>query len=141
MRTSHRFTWPAAVALSLLPLAAAAAEDLPYDHHTRVTMKGTVREVKRIPSGRTAGVMLVVETELEKIEVHLGPTSFVDAQPVELQQGDRIDVTGSWISIGMPGREEPYLVAEKVIRAGQVLRLREESGRPLWRKPAPAPAT
>jgi len=137
MRTSHRFTWPAALALTLLPLAAAG-EDMPYDHHTRITMKGTITEVRRIPSGRTAGVMLVVDTELEKIEVHLGPVAFVDAQPMKLKQGDRIEITGSWISLGVPGREQPYLVAEKVTRSGQVMRLREESGRPLWRKPAPA---
>jgi hypothetical protein len=102
-------------------------------------MKGTVREVKHVSSGRTAGVTLVVETDLEKIEVHLGPATFVDAQPMKLRAGDVIELTGSWISLGVPGREEPYLVAEKVVRDGQVMQLREESGRPLWRKPAPKP--
>lgn len=139
MRMSRSFIWPAAVALALLPLAAAAEDDLPYDHHTRTTMKGEIREVKRIASGRTAGVMLVVQTELEKIEVHLGPATFVDAQPFKLQSGDKIELTGSWISISMPGGEQPYLVAEKVTRSGQVMRLREEHGRPLWRRPEPRP--
>ena len=139
MRTNPCWIWPLTAALALAPLAAAAEEDMPYDHHTSMTMKGTVREVKRITSGRTAGVMLVVETDLEKMEVHLGPATFVDAQPMKLRAGDAIEFTGSWISIGVPGREEPYLVAEKVIRGGQVMRLREESGRPLWRKPAQKP--
>jgi len=139
MHTRPSWIWSLAAALALAPLAAAAEEDMPYDHHTRITMKGTVREVKRIPGGRTAGVMLVVETDLEKIEVHLGPATFVDAQPLKLRSGDAIEITGSWISLGVPGREEPYLVAEKVVRGGQELRLREESGRPLWRKPAPRP--
>jgi hypothetical protein len=136
---TFRSLWPAAAALALLPLSAAAEDDLPYDHHTRMTVTGTVQEVKRIPSGRAAGVVLVMQTELEKVEVHLGPATFVDAQPMKLQWGDKVEVTGSWISIGVPGREVPYLVAEKVSRSGQVMRLREERGRPLWRKPAPRP--
>ena len=140
MHTRPSWIWSLAVALALAPLAAAAQQDMPYDHHTRMTMKGTVREVKRIPSGRTAGVMLVVETELEKIEVHLGPATFVDAQPMKLRSGDIIQITGSWITLGVPGREEPYLVAEKVFRGDEVMLLRDESGRPLWRKPATKPA-
>jgi hypothetical protein len=138
MRTNPSWSCSLAVALALVPLAAAA-EDMPYDHHTRMTMKGTVREVKRVESGRSAGVVLVVETDLEKIDLHLGPITFVDAQPMKLQAGDEIELTGSWVSIGVPGREEPYMVAEKVIRQGQVMRLRDESGRPLWRRPAPRP--
>lgn len=139
MRTHPSWITYLAVALALAPLAAAA-EDMPYDHHTRFTMKGTVREVKRTVLGRTAGVMLVLETDLEKIEVHLGPATFVDAQPLKLKAGDAIEVSGSWISLGVPGREEPYLVADTVTRNGEVMRLRDESGRPLWRKPAPQPS-
>lgn len=138
MRTHPSLTWPLAAALALAPLAAAG-EDMPYDHHTRMTMMGRVQEVKRITSGRTAGVMLVVQTDLEKIEVHLGPATFVDAQPMKLQVNDKIELTGSWVSLGVPGHEEPYMVAEKVTRSGQEMRLREESGRPLWRKPGQKP--
>lgn len=138
MRTHPSWSWSLAVALALAPLAAAA-EDMPYDHHTRMGMTGTVREVKRIPSGRAAGVVLVVETDLEKIQVHLGPATFVDAQPMKLRVNDKIEFTGSWVSIGVPGREEPYMVAEKVVRSGEVMLLREESGRPLWRKPGQKP--
>ncbi|HVE86764.1 MAG TPA: hypothetical protein VND93_28095 [Myxococcales bacterium] len=140
MRMHHRFIWSLTAALALAPFAARADEDLPYDHHTRMTMKGTIREVKRIPKGRTAGVMLVVETDLEKIEVHLGPATFVDAQPMKLQVNDAIEITGSWVTLGVPGREAPYLVAEKITRGGQVMRLREESGRPLWRVPPRPPS-
>lgn len=138
MRSSP--TWLLAVALAAAPLAAAA-DDMPYDHHTRMTQKAKIAEVQRIDHGRNAGVQLVVDTDLERITVHLGPATFVDAQPMKLQAGDEIEITGSWISLGVPGREEPYMVAEKISRAGQVMRLRDEAGHPLWRRPgSPRPS-
>lgn len=139
MHIYHYSVLPVAAALAMAPLTARAGEDLPYDRHTRMTMQGTIREVKRIHTGRAAGVVLVLETELEKIQVHLGPIAFVDAQPMKLHVNDQVSIFGSWISLGVPGREDPYLVAGTVTRGGQVMHLRDPSGRPLWRRPPAHP--
>ena len=98
------------------------------DHVTRAT--GRVLSVDRIVprEGMAEGVRLAVAAGAESLDVHLGPALFVDAQKLRLSAGDEIAVTG--VSATLEGR--PIVLAIKVERAGQTLRLREQDGTPAW---------
>jgi hypothetical protein len=53
------------------------------------------------------GLHLVVKTEMETLEVHLGPTGYLSEQKVVIASGDAVEILGSWT-------------------------LRDASGRPMW---------
>ncbi len=98
------------------------------DHVTRAT--GRVLSVDRVVprDGMAEGVRLVVAAGAESLDVHLGPVVYVDAQRVRLAAGDVVAVTG--VAASLDGR--PVVLAIKVERAGQTLRLREQDGTPAW---------
>src|ERR671919_2655350 len=100
-----------------LPQTSAPAErpptqsDAVYDPGREGTFSGTVAEVKSGGPGRlrwlmrvhtlglghggTAETQVVLNTNQGEIWVHLGPTTFVKQQRIEIKKGDRIEVLGS----------------------------------------------
>jgi len=70
-----------------------------YDTSTEVTLHGTVQTVKQVDDdmGRrnVAGTHLIVKTDQETVEVHLGPTTFLTGQKLTLSAGDAVVIIGS----------------------------------------------
>lgn len=123
--------------LTLVPALAAAAPgprgpapDRLYDPATVATVEGTLRSLEPGPRGR--GVHATLETGAGTLTVHLGPASWLEAQPLQLAAGDRLSVTGSRVTVGGAAS----LVARSVTRGDQALVLRDEAGRPRWAGPA-----
>jgi hypothetical protein len=103
-----------------------------FDPNTVETLVGEVVRVQRGPLGRRGRGDLVhftLKTDKETIEVFLGPGSFVDQQSVKPAKGDRVEVKGSR-QTGPRGRT--FLSAAEVKKGGQVLKLRNDQGAPLW---------
>ena len=88
------------IAIAALTLGAASAlaqrgrgqgAGRMYDPATETTVKGTVEEVKQVsgPRGGPGGVHLILKTDKETLEVHLGPTTFLEKQKFTAWSGGR----------------------------------------------------
>lgn len=101
-----------------------------YDTQTVTTVSGVV--VSLTPPPAEAGLpylaYLTLRTEAEPIKVFLGPSLYVNKLPVQVKVLDQIQVTGSRIM----WEGKPVILASEVRIAGQVLKLREPSGTPVW---------
>jgi hypothetical protein len=118
-----------------------------YDTTTETTLKGTVEEVKTVSGmmgggGRTApggrpgaqgmammqGIHVMLKTDAETLEVHLGPSAFLKDQKIEIAKGDALEIVGSRVKIG----ESEALIAREVRKGQTSWTLRDASGRPRW---------
>jgi hypothetical protein len=110
-----------------------------YDTKTETTIKGTVETVEQgVPQGRMGGrgtgrgmggTHIVLKTDKESIPVRLGPSAFLEEQKLEIAKGDELEVIGSRVTIG----SENVVLAREITRGGKTVKLRDASGRPLWR--------
>ncbi|HEY7529021.1 MAG TPA: hypothetical protein VH660_07695 [Candidatus Deferrimicrobiaceae bacterium] len=103
-----------------------------YDPKTVKTVSGDVAQVNRTPHrrGRGYGIHLVLKTDKEEITVHLGPSWYLNRQEVKIGQNDKIEVTGSLVTF----KGKPALIAAEVKKGDAILKLRDESGVPAWRR-------
>jgi len=101
-----------------------------YNPETVVTVSGIV--ISMTPPAAKEGVphlvYLTLRTKDEKITVFLGPSVYIDKQPVKIRDLDQIEVTGSKVT----WEGKPVLLAAEVKKGGQVLKLRESNGVPVW---------
>lgn len=80
--------------------------------------------------GRYYGVRLLLKTSQGKLPVYLGPSWFVNSQPMKVRPHDVIEVTGARVTC--EGR--PTLIAAEIRKGGESLRIRSGEGLPLWRR-------
>jgi hypothetical protein len=101
-----------------------------YDPNTVETINGEVVRVEKITPlrGMSYGIHLIVKTEKEEISVHLGPGWFIKNQDIKIEAKDKIEVKGSRITF----QGSPALIAAEVKKGEHKLRLRDESGFPVW---------
>lgn len=102
-----------------------------YDPAKAETMQGTVTAVEKIGGGGRMGpgIGLKLKTASGELVVHLGPQWYIEQQgEVPIKAGDTVEVKGVKASRG--GQE--FFLAGEVKKGGDVLRLRDESGVPLW---------
>jgi hypothetical protein len=100
-----------------------------YNPGTVVTVSGIV--IARTPAsakGLPQLVYLTLKTDTGKITVFLGPDLYVDKLPVQIQNLDKIQVTGSKIT--WEGKQ--VILAATITKRDQVLKLREPNGVPVW---------
>jgi len=103
-----------------------------FDPNTVETLTGSVTNVQRGPlsqGGKGNLMRLTLQTDKGPVQVFLGPANFVDAQPLQLAAGDQVQVKASRIT--GPKGKTIYTAAE-VMKGGQVLKLRDDQGNPLW---------
>jgi hypothetical protein len=101
-----------------------------YNPKTVETLSGQVVSVEKLTSGQrmSYGVHFTLKTDKETIAVHLGPSWYMEKQPVTIAQGDKVEVTGSRINY----QGQPAIIAAEVKKGGQVLKLRDANGVPAW---------
>jgi hypothetical protein len=118
-----------------------------YDTTTEATLKGTVEEVKTVsgmiggggrmgPGGQMGaqgmammqGTHVMLKTDAETIEVHLGPSAFLKDQKIEIAKGDALEIVGSRIKIG----DSEAVLAREVRKGQSSWTLRDADGRPRW---------
>ncbi len=119
---------------SQYPQAPAKRTWQGYDLATVETISGDVLKVNTVRrrGGRFSAIHLVVATHGgETIDVLLGPSYFLDKQPVRIGEKDKIEVTGSRITTS---GGKPAIIAATVRKGDAVLKLREADGTPLWRR-------
>lgn len=101
-----------------------------YDPKTVETVTGTVTAVEKFTPmrGMSTGIHLEVATADGPLSVHLGPSWFIDEQPVKIAVHDKVEVTGSRITFD----GKPAIIASEVKKGDQMLKLRDARGMPVW---------
>ncbi len=101
-----------------------------YNVETVKTISGTVKEIRTGVTGSGyAPVIVIVETvEKQRYKVSLGPVWYFIKQGFGIKEGDKVEVTGSDISV--VGSNE--LLAAKVVKGDSILELRDSNGIPYW---------
>ena len=98
------------------------------------TITGTVESVggfrpEGAPAGVSPGLRLRIKTaEGRTMTVQAGPAAYAERQDFFVMPGDRITISGSETKIGT----RTVIIASEIKKGPQTLRLRDESGRPLW---------
>jgi hypothetical protein len=101
-----------------------------YDAEKVTMISGEIVEIERTTceTGKTKGIHLTLKTDEEKVEVHLGPAWFLDAQEGEFAAGDMIEVKGCKIT----AEGKSAFIAAKIAKGDAVLVLRDDEGWPVW---------
>jgi DNA/RNA endonuclease YhcR with UshA esterase domain len=111
-------------------LAQKAATDNPrYDAKSEVTLTGTIDDVKDFTAAKgEVGTLLVLKTSAETIDVRLCPNSFLKEFEVTFNKGDKVEVTGSKVTI----EDKPVILAREIVLGNNTLVLRDKQGVPVW---------
>ena len=74
--------------------------------------------------------LIVFANNKEAVPVYLGPVWYIIGpnRRIPFKSGDRITVTGSWIT----SRTEPFMIATTVTKGDRTLTLRHKDGSPAW---------
>ena len=128
----------AAVLLGLLSAAAPGAlagqtagteEEPRYDAASVISVMATVMEIREVPRGKPlSGVHLLVKTERETLDSHLGPPEFLKECGGQFAKGDRIQLAGSRVKYGAGF----VLLVREVRKDNSTVYLRDEKGNPNW---------
>ncbi len=99
----------------------------PYDVKTETTVTGTVQAVQLHPGhGQGMGTHLLLKTKDATLDVHVGPSTYIEKQGFAFAEGDTVEVTGSMI------KTNDAILARIIKKNDKSLTLRDESGKPLW---------
>ena len=101
-----------------------------YDVNTVETVRGEVVSVTKMTpmKGMSYGLHLTLKTDKETISVHLGPGWYLEKQEVKIEPKDAIEVKGSRVTFN----GKPAIIAAEVKKGAEVMRLRDETGFPVW---------
>jgi hypothetical protein len=101
-----------------------------YDAKTVDKVTGEVATVDSITPmrGMSGGVHVALKTEQGEVSVHLGPQWYLENQDVKIEPGDRVEITGSRVTV----QGKPTIIAAEVRKGDEVLQLRDAAGVPVW---------
>jgi hypothetical protein len=95
---------------------------------TAMAFDGVIEKVVKSKNMHMTGVHLLIKSQNEPFEVHLGPAAFLAEKNATFKEGDAVAVIG-W---GLPRPGKFFVIAREVKKGDQVLTLRNEQGVPLW---------
>jgi hypothetical protein len=78
--------------------------------------------------GMHYGIHLLLKTDKETIDVHLGPGWYIERLDTKIEEGDKIEVKGSRVTIA----GKPAIIAAEVKKGDSILVLRDSAGVPAW---------
>ena len=101
-----------------------------YDPNNLTTVSGEVISVDTFTprSGMSGGMDLQLKTDDETLDIHLGPAWYLQNQDIQIQPGDKIEVTGSKVDFN----RQPAMMAASVKKGDTTLILRDDNGFPVW---------
>lgn len=101
-----------------------------YDPKVVETVSGEVSSVDHITpvKGMSGGVHMNVKTDKETISVHLGPSWYLENQDIKIEAKDKVEVKGARTTFA----GKPAIIAAEVKKGNEVLKLRDDSGFPVW---------
>ncbi len=101
-----------------------------YNPATVETITGTVESVDKVTpmKGMYSGIHIVLKTDKESIDVHLGPEWYIERLDTKIEKGDKIEVKGSLVAIS----GKSTIIAAEVKKGDSTLVLRDSAGIPAW---------
>lgn len=100
-----------------------------YDPTTESTVSGIVEEVQEVSGTRGwHGIHLQLKTSNEVLDVHIGPSWFLEQKKFEIAKGDQVEVTGSRLLLD----NVKTLIARTIKKGDSELTLRNRQGIPAW---------
>ncbi|HEX7230315.1 MAG TPA: DNA-binding protein [Candidatus Binatia bacterium] len=101
-----------------------------YDPKVVETISGEVTSIDHITpnKGMAAGIHMNVKTDKGIVSVHLGPSWYLENQDVKIEPKDKVEVTGARTTFA----GKPAIIAAEVKKGDEILKLRDESGFPVW---------
>ena len=72
-----------------------------------------------------------MKTSAETLEVHLGPTAFLNEKKLAIAKGDTLEIIGSRVTVD----GDRVFIAKAVKKGDSTWTLRDATGLPLWRGP------
>lgn len=100
-----------------------------YNPATEMRETGTVEDVREVSGSRGwAGTHILLKTDKEDLDVHLGPTAYLAESGFTFAKGDRIEVLGSRVKVGATDA----MLAREIKKNGKTLVLRDARGIPKW---------
>ena len=101
-----------------------------YNPATVETVTGEVIAVEKFTpvKGMRVGIHIRLKTDRETIAVHLGPSWFMERLEAKIETGDKLEVRGSRVTMG----GKPAIIAAEVKKGDMILKLRDDSGIPVW---------
>lgn len=114
----------------LLAQTQSAARGSPmYDPSTETTVSGIVEAVQEVSRGTGwHGVHLQLKTTSEVLDVHIGPSWFLERKHMQIVQGDHLQVSGSRLQLD----NVDTLIARTIKKGDSELILRNTNGVPAW---------
>jgi len=99
-----------------------------YDAAKAETVAGDVVSVENV-SGRGQGIGLTLKTVSGTMTVHLGPQWYFEREGgLKIKAGDTVEIKG----VKSFRRGDEVFIAAEVKKGGDVLKLRDEQGVPVW---------
>lgn len=100
-----------------------------YDLSKEINVKGWVEEVKQVPGAKDElGVLLMVKTGSETVEVRLCPESVLKEFEVSFAKGDQVEITGARLKLD----DKEIVLVRQIVRGNSTLVLRDKQGAPVW---------
>jgi hypothetical protein len=110
-------------------LAQRGFQSPKYDLKTVEVLKGEILKIDSVNEGqRSLGIHLLLKTEKESIDVHVGPVWYLSNQALQLKVNERVEIKGSRITYN----NAPAIIAAEIKNKDQILKLRNANGFPLW---------
>lgn len=100
-----------------------------YDPASEATVRGTIEEVTQVarPSG-WGGTHMGLKMEAESLDLHLGPSWFLEKRDLTFSKGVRVQDTGSRVKYD----DADALIAREIKKGDKTLTLRDALGIPVW---------
>ncbi len=100
-----------------------------YDLNSETSINGTVESYELIKGrGNRGGLSLKVKTSDGVIDVHVGPTWYLDDLKLDINKGDKLEIFGSKVTLD----NDTFVIASKVKQNGNDFQLRDKYGYPKW---------
>jgi DNA/RNA endonuclease YhcR with UshA esterase domain len=100
-----------------------------YNPTTEITVKGSVDDVRQVTRGQGwGGTHLTLKTDKGTLDVHLGPSRFLESKKFTISKGDQVEVIGSKVQY----QGHDALIAREITKGDQKLILRNAEGIPEW---------
>lgn len=112
--------------------AEEGATKLSFDPDTIETVTGVVGGVEpfQTMSGTRFGIRIRLMAEEETFYVYLAPEPYLNRNHVSVDTNDVLEVTGSVL----PTEGRRVIIATEINKQGTILTLRDDEGRPTWRR-------
>lgn len=115
-----------------------------FDPNTVTTISGEIVSVDQITKPRHnnqntsqnnsrnnhQGIHLILKAGDQTIDIHVGPSWYLEKENMVLTTGDQITVKGSQVTLN---NNQSFVIAQEITKGNQVLVLRDGDGIPVWR--------